>query len=223
MSFLANKKSTLKTIQRPAVRTETVAIAKPRPKAIGFSGGNGSSKPDGGGVSRRGAGSSSSSAAAPGSRNGGSGSKSASPFPSSSSDKSRKRKAPNGRSQRDTPASDAHVTFDPDSEADDNVDDDWEDRLDERKRRKHMREKEERDADRRVDPNRKLRHPALAPYDTTACVGENGKRKEERLPKFVHAADIVSLEKKCSPIFAGAKDDELVIELQYPGSLQRER
>ncbi|KAI0014211.1 histone H3-K79 methyltransferase [Xylariaceae sp. FL0662B] len=62
---------------------------------------------------------------------------------------------------------------------------------------------------RSVDLNRKLRHKK--------AFGD-----EVREPRIIHAADIASVATKCPPI-AGAKEDEIKIELQYPSRCKRER
>lgn len=71
--------------------------------------------------------------------------------------------------------------------------------------RKRMR----RSDGRLLDVNRKLRHKK--------AFGD-GVRK----PYIIHAADIASRATKC-PVIAGARDDEVAIEVQYPSCCARER
>ncbi|KAK7742032.1 Nucleosomal histone H3-Lys79 methylase [Cytospora paraplurivora] len=108
-----------------------------------------------------------------------------------------------GRKRIRSPATDSdRVAFESDGDsADDN---DWENSL---KRRKQSLRK---------DPNRNLVHAAFA--DLAA-----GGYKDGRTAKIIHAAEIVSLELGDQPCFPDAKPEELVVELQYPGSLTRER
>ncbi|ODA82656.1 hypothetical protein RJ55_01164 [Drechmeria coniospora] len=129
---------------------------------------------------------------------------SSSPNPSSSSESrpaERKRKAP-----RDVSSGPGHssagdrVTFDKDS---DNEDDGWMD-LDTRKRQRRGT----RDG-RSVDANRKLRH-------ARAFDGRNDSLA------FIHAVQVASLESQCVPIM-GASPEEVAIELQYPSLQPRER
>ncbi|KAL8360692.1 hypothetical protein RB601_007095 [Gaeumannomyces tritici] len=140
---------------------------------------------------------------------------SASPLPSSSSyasdhsaqGQARKRKSSSvgpGTTPRRSPASD-RVTFDNDSESDD---DDWEESIDARKRQRTA------DSDRVPDPDRMLVSPGL-----TETQGDGKERPE---PRFIHAADLASLALKCSPSL-GAPPAEVAVKLQYPGLRQRER
>lgn len=111
----------------------------------------------------------------------------------------------NGRKRIRSPATDSdRVAFESDGDSADD-DDDWENRL---KRRKPST---------RMDPNRNLVHAALA--DLAA----GGYKDTGRSAKIIHAAEIVSLEQGDTPFFPDAKPEELVAELQYPGSLTRER
>ena len=132
--------------------------------------------------------------------------KSASPYPTSSDESrlDRKRKR-GGATHRPSPASD-RVEFDKDSESED---DDWEAAVDARKRRARLSSR------RRRDETRKLAHPALA----RASRESPGKVEELSL---IHSADVASLALRCVPVL-GATADEVAVELQYPGSLQRER
>lgn len=114
----------------------------------------------------------------------------------------------NGRKRIRSPATDSdRVAFDSDgASADDDDDyDDWESRL---KRRKMST---------RMDPNRRLQHSALAE------LAANGYKDTGKAPKIIHAADIVSLEQGDKPLFPDVDPEELVVKLQYPGSLTRER
>ncbi|KAJ9136877.1 Histone-lysine N-methyltransferase, H3 lysine-79 specific [Pleurostoma richardsiae] len=135
--------------------------------------------------------------------------KSASPLTSSDDTRSSRKRKAGSAAPRRSPASD-RVEFDQDSGAED--DDDWESRLDARKRRKAAQQS----GDRRLDPNRKLAHPALRRAE-----GGGGAVDDKQL-QFVHAADVASLKQKCVPTL-GATEDEVAVELQYPGSRQRER
>lgn len=112
----------------------------------------------------------------------------------------------NGRKRIRSPATDSdRVAFDSDGDSAEEDDDDWESRL---KRPKMST---------RMDPNRKLQHSALAE------LAANGYNPIGKAPKIVHAADIVSIEQGDKPLFPGVDPEELVVELQYPGSLARER
>lgn len=100
------------------------------------------------------------------------------------------------------------MAFDPSTDDDDDDDDhDWESRL---KRRRQLG---------RMDPDRRLRSAALTE------LANNGY--EDLSPgqplKFVHAADVVSLRLGDARLFPGASDEDIAVELQYPGSLTRER
>lgn len=157
--------------------------------------------------------------------------KSASPFPSSSDERgglSRKRKANAGAAgtgPRRSPASD-RIEFGEDSSESDDDDDNWEDRLDARKRRKQAARQ---NGGGRADPKRELRHPVLLAGGAGAGAGvapgkpngEDNKQAAASL-QFIHAADVASLKHKCLPTL-GASEDEVAVELQYPGSRQTER
>lgn len=71
--------------------------------------------------------------------------------------------------------------------------------------RKRMR----RSDGRLLDVNRKLRHKK--------AFGDSVRK-----PYMIHAADIASRATKC-PVIAGARDDEVAIEVQYPSGCARER
>lgn len=126
--------------------------------------------------------------------------KSNSPYPSSSDEKrlERKRKVATPV-QRRSPGTD-RIAFDKDSDAED---DGWLS-LDTRKRQRKSTE----DGD-LTDPNRKLRHV------------EAFEEPEANL-KFIHAADVASIESKCVPVMGGSKDD-VAIEIQYPSPQPREK
>ncbi|TWU73348.1 Nucleosomal histone H3-Lys79 methylase [Metarhizium rileyi] len=124
-----------------------------------------------------------------------------SPYPSSSDEKrlDRKRKAGAASSTRRSPASE-RITFDKDSDAED---DGWMD-LDTRKRQRRGTSE-----DKHLDSNRRLRHPR-------AFEGRNDNLA------FVHAVEVASLEEKCVPVM-GAQKEDVAIELQYPSLQPREK
>ncbi|POS79051.1 histone-lysine N-methyltransferase [Diaporthe helianthi] len=112
----------------------------------------------------------------------------------------------NGHKRIRSPATDSdRVAFDSDGDSAEEDDDDWESRL---KRRKIST---------RMDPNRKLRHSALAE------LAANGYKDMGKAPKIVHAADLFATEQGDKPLFPDADPEDLVVKLQYPGSLTRER
>lgn len=126
-----------------------------------------------------------------------------SPF-ASSADEHSYLAPPSARKRIRSPATDSdRVAFEPDDDSPD--DDDWESRL---KRRKPAT---------RTDPDRKLRNVALTE------LAEGGYKDTGKKLKFVHAADVVSLAQGDEKCFPGAGPEDLVVELQYPGSLTRER
>lgn len=63
--------------------------------------------------------------------------------------------------------------------------------------------------DQHLDANRKLR-------SSRAFEGRNDSLK------FVHAANVASLDEKCVPVM-GAQKEDVAIELQYPSMQPRER
>lgn len=131
-------------------------------------------------------------------RRGGARLHSASPLPSSSGDETgRKRKAV----MRNTPESSRL------SDDDDDDDDAWV-RLDARKRQRLYR------GSGAVDLKRRLRHPQL-------WVGDDGEQNAMHL-RIIHAAELACREQKCSPVL-GLGDDEVQVELQYPGAKFPER
>jgi H3 lysine-79-specific histone-lysine N-methyltransferase len=124
-----------------------------------------------------------------------------SPYPSSSDEKRLDRKRKNGvaSSARRSPASD-HITFDKDSEPED---DGWMN-LDTRKKQRRSTSE-----DNHLDANRKLRN-------ARAFEGRNDNLD------FVHAVKVASLEEKCMPVM-GAQKEDVAIELQYPSLQPREK
>ncbi|KAI1108319.1 histone methylation protein DOT1-domain-containing protein [Nemania sp. NC0429] len=123
--------------------------------------------------------------------------KSISPYPSSSDEPrrlERKRKAAVTSTPRDSPA------FGNDTDSDESDDGD--------PFRKRMRRGDHGRL--LLDVDRKLRHKK--------AFGGDGVRK----PYIIHAADIASRATKC-PVIAGARDDEVAIEVQYPSCCARER
>jgi H3 lysine-79-specific histone-lysine N-methyltransferase len=135
-------------------------------------------------------------------------SKSASPYtgsPSADESRRKKRKAPGGAGSR-SPAGE-NVTFDSDdSDGADGGGDDV--ILGGRKRR--------RLTPGRVDLNRKLRHPRIW------TGGADDIEKPEKELRIIHAADLANLKEKCKPGL-GIPEEEVGIELRYPGARQRER
>lgn len=129
-----------------------------------------------------------------------------SPFTSSADEKGLLAPPANGRKRIRSPATDSdRVAFDSDGDSAEDEDDDWESRL---KRRRMST---------RMDPNRKLQHSALAE------LAASGYKDTGKAPKIIHAADVVSIEQGDKPYFPGVDPEELVVKLQYPGSLTRER
>ncbi|ERT01238.1 histone-lysine N-methyltransferase, H3 lysine-79 specific [Sporothrix schenckii 1099-18] len=164
-----------------------------------------------------------------------------SPLPGSGSRNGgdRKRKLASRPAHRASPAVSDRVEFGNDSDTDD---DDWEATLHEREHRKRKRV----DANQRVDLDRQLVHPVLletlpkskedekAKADAEEGLGKetgakdsvkkaekvDGGRDLRRL-KIIHAKDVASIALKCVPVL-GASEDEVSVELQYPGSRHRE-
>ncbi|KAH6654312.1 histone methylation protein DOT1-domain-containing protein [Truncatella angustata] len=123
--------------------------------------------------------------------------KSASPYPSSSDEKGRaerKRKAP-------PPRKDSTPMWGDDDDDDGDDDDQWKSALT-GKRRKVVTEWK--------DPNRRLRHKKAFGDDL-------------REPKIIHGADLASIKTACSPAFAGAPEDEVAVQVQYPSRTRPER
>lgn len=129
--------------------------------------------------------------------------KSHSPYPSSADERKveRKRKAPSVSARR-SPASD-HVTFDKDSDAE-QEDDSWL-KLDDAEVRKRQR---------KGTLNGEAHRPTRQVKNRTAF--EQGELD------YIHAVQVASLQHNCVPIM-GAQDDEVAMELQYPCSKPRER
>lgn len=227
--FSKQPKFTSKTLQKPKIRTVSVEVPKKPSTPLNGSRATstGSPRPA---PPRTGPPSSSSSsvaaaAAAKGAKRSADGRLRASNSPLTSSDEQRPghhlapprgatataaaTSAAGARKRIRSPATDSdRVAFgwsDGDSSAEDD-DDDWESRL---KRRRQSTRK---------DPDRNLVHGALA--DLAA----GGYRDAgSRTARIIHAAEIVSLEQGDKPFFPDAKPEELVVELQYPGSWTRER
>lgn len=127
-----------------------------------------------------------------------------SPF-ASSADENGYLAPPFARKRIRSPTTDSdRVAFD-DSDDDSADDDNWENEL---KRHKPGT---------RIDPDRKLRSVALTE------LADGGYKDTGKKLKFVHAADVVSLKQGDEKCFPDASLEELVLELQYPGSLTRER
>ncbi|MBE3048790.1 hypothetical protein IMZ48_41090 [Candidatus Bathyarchaeota archaeon] len=125
---------------------------------------------------------------------------SSSPQPPSRPADDRKRKTPARAPRRISPVT--RVDFGKESESEN--DDDWQESLESRKRRKRGRLEDGR----YVDPNRKLKHPRAL---EEAVEGE-----------VIHAAAVASVELKCEPVL-GAKEDEVEVELRYPSMQKPER
>lgn len=118
----------------------------------------------------------------------------------------RKRKASSAgpaAAPRRSPANSDRVTWDQESDSED--DNAWEDTLDDRKRQRTT------DSERAEDPNRRLVSPALT-----------DPPPDGRDLRLIHAADVASLKLKCTPSL-GAPASDVRVALQYPGLRQRER
>lgn len=196
--FSKQPKFTPKTLPKPKIRTVSVEVPKKPSTPVNGTRATGSSS------SPR---PSSSSIVARGTSKLVNGRSRASKSPFTSSDEKGFLAPPaNGRKRIRSPATDSdRVAFDSDGDSADDDDDDWESRL---KRRKMST---------RMDPNRKLQHSALAE------LAANGYKDTGKAPKIIHAADVVSIEQGDKPYFPGVNPEELVVKLQYPGSLTRER
>lgn len=120
---------------------------------------------------------------------------------SSSTDESRrnKRKASGAASSR----SPSVVKFD--SDDDDDAADDGSDDLFRRKKRRLLRN----------DPDRKLRHPKI-------WTGATDDKESQRALGLIHAAELANLKQNCKPDLRLSEED-VGIELRYPGARQRER
>lgn len=114
-----------------------------------------------------------------------------------------------------SPATDSErgtrITFEASSDEDDSADDDWESRL---KRRRHMA---------RTDPARRLRSAALTDLAERGYKEDGAGSNAARALRFIHAAELVSFAQGDAKIFPKDSPEELCVELQYPGSLIRER
>ncbi|KAK3934927.1 histone H3-K79 methyltransferase [Diplogelasinospora grovesii] len=123
-------------------------------------------------------------------------------------DRKRSRKGAAG-DRRLTPA--LSPSFGTESSDEEDADDDWEQNLDARKRRKRDHQPAYW---RIVDANRTLRHPRLW----------TGDEADIKKVAIIHAAEVASLrdEGKCQPVL-GLKPDEVAVKLQYPGTRYPER
>lgn len=159
-----------------------------------------------------------------------------SPYPASDSrlashsrNGDRKRKLVSRAAHRASPASD-RIEFGKDSDTDD---DDWEATLNEREHRKRKR----LNGSQHVDLDRQLLHPALretlprskdgeAKEGSDKDAGDDGAKKVEgrdlKKLRIIHAKDVASVALKCVPVLS-ATEDEVLVELQYPGTRHRER
>lgn len=220
---LLNQKTKIK-VDKPVIRREVVVVDKPKPKPKPAPV-NGLRVPS---PAIR-AGRSASPRASPGLHR-----QSASPRPPSSSsvgpeERTLKRKHPTSsakaaaaRKHRPSPAASDHVSFVQSDESED--DNEWERAFDGSKKQKR---------DGPEDVNRVLAHKALRAatlpeekadgemkFRKKATDGAKGEADEEL--GIIHAADLVSLKQKGVPMW-GAKEDEVAVELQYPGMRRRER
>lgn len=196
--FSKQPKFTPKSLPKPKIRTVSVEVPKKPSTPVNGTRATGSSS------SPR---PSSSSIVARGTSKLANGRARASKSPFTSSDEKGFLAPPaNGRKRIRSPATDSdRVAFDSDGDSAEDDDDDWEVRL---KRRRMSTRK---------DPDRNLQHSALAE------LAANGYKDTGKAPKIIHAADIVSTEHGDKPHFPGVDPEELVVKLQYPGSLTRER
>ncbi|ROW12366.1 hypothetical protein VMCG_00674 [Cytospora schulzeri] len=218
--FSKQPKFTSKTLQKPKIRTVSVEVPKKPSTPLNGSRATSTSSPRPA-PSRPG---SSSTTVAKGAKRSADGRLRASNSPLTSSDERGHHLAPprtatttaaaivaanGGRKRIRSPATDSdRVAFESDGDSAEDDDDDWENRL---KRRRQSTRK---------DPNRKLVHGALADL---AAGGYRESGGGSRTARIIHAAEIVSLEQGDKPFFPDAKPEELVVELQYPGSWTRER
>lgn len=70
----------------------------------------------------------------------------------------------------------------------------------------------------RTDEDRQLRNAALTELADAGYTDKSGKAL-----KFVHAREVVGLAHGDAKVFPEASDEDSAVELQYPGSLTRER
>lgn len=210
--FSKQPKFTSKTLQKPKIRTVSVEVPKKPSTPLNGSRATSTSSP------RPAPPRSGASAAAKGAKRSADGRLRASNSPLTSSDERGQNgharhlappaaAAAGGRKRIRSPATDSdRVTFESDGDSAEDDDDDWESRL---KRRRQSTRK---------DPNRNLVHAALADLAAGGYKESGG-----RMARIIHAAEIVSLEQGDKPFFPDARPEELVVELQYPGSWTRER
>lgn len=248
---LFGQKPKFKSVAPPTIRIEkTVVVEKIKPKPSPSStGAASSSKPKPKQLTPSGSGSGSSStsraskSASPGAESSSSG------RPSSKSSLKRKGDSlPDERPARKSPAvgerpreRDRKVTFADDSSDSDGDDGDldWDNlrttgpRAEARRREAGLGGEDVREDTRRVLRNelsflpRRRRKPEggeTVEHDGPAAAteGEEELDSSEADLTFVHAADVASLKTKCTPAL-GAAEDEVAVELQYPGSRVRER
>lgn len=137
-------------------------------------------------------------------------SKSASPYPTSSDELPRKRKAAGGSR---SPASNDNVRFDSDDSSA-SEEGGYDAILGARRKKRRLM---------RVDANRALRHPRIWSGDETKEGGEKDKDQQRpRELRFIHAAHVASVKEKCKPAL-GLPEEDVAVELRYPGTRQRER
>lgn len=138
----------------------------------------------------------------------------------------------------------------PKFDSDDSEEEDWESLNErERRKRKRMNGSQHVDLDRQMvhpvlretlpktkdgnddDETKKPDTKDGGESKTTDTNGEDGAKKVEKMElvgrdlrklKIIHAKDIASLALKCVPVL-GATEDEVSVDVQYPGSRHRER
>ncbi|KAK3996033.1 putative histone-lysine N-methyltransferase, H3 lysine-79 specific [Cladorrhinum sp. PSN332] len=126
---------------------------------------------------------------------------------SSSVTKKRSRASLPAARQSRSPAATASPSFGG-SDSDDDDDDSWQDAINDlRKRQKRAHEA------RRVDPNRRVRHPR---------VWKGDREGDSDTLLIIHAIDVANHKDKCQPVM-GLTRDEVAVRLRYPGSNYRER
>jgi [histone H3]-lysine79 N-trimethyltransferase len=193
-------------VSAPQVRVEKVVAPKTKPRPLFAS----SSSPATSKKSAR-------SSASPRVALNGRGSKSASPLPqlsSSSADGSEERLERKRKLVARNARAPAKVEFEKDES--DEEDEAWEHALNE-----HKRKRRNGADDMTVDLQRKLKHSEAFGDSSAQVSGEAPERTDESF-KFIHAADVASLALGCTPALKLAEED-VAIELQYPGAQERER
>lgn len=75
----------------------------------------------------------------------------------------------------------------------------------------------------RMDPARRLRSAALTDLAERGYKEDGAGSNTARSLRFIHAAELVSLAQGDAKVFPKNTPEELCVELQYPGSLIRER